>query len=153
MQQKQQRHLSFNTQPPEGGWISQIQKFTGIRKVSTHSRPKAAGPSCCTRQTAGLFQHTAARRRLDLEADGVGVVDLFQHTAARRRLDGVVGLGNDKPLFQHTAARRRLALHAGSPLRYRKVSTHSRPKAAGTSRFSGRPQHQVSTHSRPKAAG
>ena len=33
---------SFNTQPPEGGWGR--QKFTvPLVKVSTHSRPKAAG--------------------------------------------------------------------------------------------------------------
>ena len=34
---------SFNTQPPEGGWV---EKYKGIPpyKVSTHSRPKAAGP-------------------------------------------------------------------------------------------------------------
>ena len=36
------RPLSFNTQPPEGGWV---EKYKGIPpyKVSTHSRPKAAG--------------------------------------------------------------------------------------------------------------
>ena len=43
---------SFNTQPPEGGWILRgvVELETG---VSTHSRPKAAGsvnarrnPSC-----------------------------------------------------------------------------------------------------------
>ena len=34
--------LSFNTQPPEGGWaFAQLQK--PLIWVSTHSRPKAAG--------------------------------------------------------------------------------------------------------------
>ena len=43
-----QRRKSFNTQPPEGGWV-----FCGCSleesQVSTHSRPKAAGllPLCC----------------------------------------------------------------------------------------------------------
>ena len=32
----------FNTQPPEGGW-SEYQKEQEEIKVSTHSRPKAAG--------------------------------------------------------------------------------------------------------------
>ena len=78
--------ISFNTQPPEGGW-----QINGLwvrpRVVSTHSRPKAAGLSrpFMSRQQASfntqppeggwaalpkpsqpsfLFQHTAARRRL-----------------------------------------------------------------------------------------
>ena len=55
----------------------------------------------------------------------------FQHTAARRRL------GNDgkgfRPVggFQHTAARRRLGCKPGREAVAAKVSTHSRPKAAG----------------------
>ena len=32
----------FNTQPPEGGWMSVTRRFVVIG-VSTHSRPKAAG--------------------------------------------------------------------------------------------------------------
>ena len=56
-----------------------------------------------------LFQHTAARRRLDIEADQDGNFDLFQHTAARRRL------GATKLSLTYT----------------NDVSTHSRPKAAG----------------------
>ena len=85
------RHLclnsSFNTQPPEGGWllsillVLDIQKFqhTAARRrlaftclaifqmliVSTHSRPKAAGGyQIDSRTVEGTFQHTAARRRL-----------------------------------------------------------------------------------------
>ena len=37
------RGQRFNTQPPEGGWEAALQ--IGLREfVSTHSRPKAAGP-------------------------------------------------------------------------------------------------------------
>ncbi|WP_410000212.1 hypothetical protein [Neisseria sicca] len=36
---------SFNTQPPEGGWMSPIG-FQARVPVSTHSRPKAAGRFC-----------------------------------------------------------------------------------------------------------
>ena len=54
----------FNTQPPEGGWVRRVSIIVvGL-----------------------LFQHTAARRRLE----GVRIYSLhdikFQHTAARRRL-------------------------------------------------------------------
>ena len=34
--------VSFNTQPPEGGW-TRLQKKLNPFAVSTHSRPKAAG--------------------------------------------------------------------------------------------------------------
>ena len=78
--------------------------------------------------------------------------------------------------FQHTAARRRLVPHGSGIGARHSVSTHSRPKAAGTSRltksappkrFNTQPPEggwfcslaslrlavSVSTHSRPKAAG
>ena len=35
---------SFNTQPPEGGWLIGQRTSDGAKLVSTHSRPKAAGP-------------------------------------------------------------------------------------------------------------
>ncbi len=79
---------SFNTQPPEGGWLK----------------------ACPNRQIPTEFQHTAARRRLARNrADGGNAVSRFQHTAARRRLGSRPVSGLSNPLFQHTAARRRLA--------------------------------------------
>ena len=36
---------SFNTQPPEGGWLVLDEFGAGNLSVSTHSRPKAAGIS------------------------------------------------------------------------------------------------------------
>ncbi len=57
-------------------------------------------------------------------------------------------------LFQHTAARRRLALYNRQKIKRRNtVSTHSRPKAAGTGKLRFAVTAAVSTHSRPKAAG
>ena len=35
--------LSFNTQPPEGGWVYEELVAEEQELVSTHSRPKAAG--------------------------------------------------------------------------------------------------------------
>ena len=53
----------FNTQPPEGGWYQ--RGLSLIRpSVSTHSRPKAAGYNGNGKNRLVLFQHTAARRRL-----------------------------------------------------------------------------------------
>nr|DAQ97062.1 MAG TPA: hypothetical protein [Herelleviridae sp.] len=100
-----------------------------------------------------MFQHTAARRRLARSTGSSAKIGgfntqppeggwlipeldiiyqrLFQHTAARRRLVAL----HQSPLrmdwFQHTAARRRLASFRLSLLNNHKVSTHSRPKAAG----------------------
>ena len=99
----------------------------------------------------------------------------FQHTAARRRLGSRPANLHSQNLFQHTAARRRLG-NSGFMIFYKLfVSTHSRPKAAGTNqtrkelkcvfqhtaarrRLETRGQdadnrQKVSTHSRPKAAG
>ena len=58
--------MSFNTQPPEGGWL----------------------PAFVMLRTSCGFQHTAARRRLGCAACCSSLYGLFQHTAARRRLAG-----------------------------------------------------------------
>ena len=145
-------------------------------RVSTHSRPKAAGSrqqgqryarqSFNTQPPEGGWRPCSSRRGLKAgfntqppeggwteEAKELGATLAFQHTAARRRLD--------------------IALLVGSLGEY--VSTHSRPKAAGgVGRIRQKPcrcfntqppeggwvysyprggQNVVSTHSRPKAAG
>ena len=40
-------YSSFNTQPPEGGWPIGVDVYSTSRKVSTHSRLKAAGDTRC----------------------------------------------------------------------------------------------------------
>ena len=62
---------------------------------------------------------------------------MFQHTAARRRLEKGIRRWFDSKTFQHTAARRRLGLTAHQNQRKHCVSTHSRPKAAGSRRRCG----------------
>ena len=57
----------FNTQPPEGGWGTPMQRVASSI-VSTHSRPKAAGALRCSASRHPSFQHTAARRRLGLRS-------------------------------------------------------------------------------------
>ena len=62
-------------------------------------------------------------------------------------------IGRRFGLFQHTAARRRLGGNPKQGGKEGKVSTHSRPKAAGAISMSNSGIDFVSTHSRPKAAG
>ena len=136
--------IRFNTQPPEGGWL-------GIRLPLI--------------SLVYTFQHTAARRRLvhifiilrDItgfntqppEGGWVPYLSLgivltsFQHTAARRRLAQAGITDNSLWMFQHTAARRRLERPNHAQGRYSQVSTHSRPKAAGSEKC----RHFLSFHS------
>ena len=122
--------------------------------VSTHSRPKAAGPpfAAGTKPTAE-FQHTAARRRLVISSLNGSRAMPFQHTAARRRLGSNSITHHQAMKFQHTAARRRLGCYLLGANGIKKVSTHSRPKAAGRLQLRAGLRIAVSTHSRPKAAG
>ena len=124
--------------------------------VSTHSRPKAAGPDGLVGED-GLIVSTHSRPKAAGMVFDIGQkrVESFNTQPpeggwrARRQLRSL-RIGR---LFQHTAARRRLVegedwLHHCSG-----VSTHSRPKAAGPTSAVGGYFHIVSTHSRPKAAG
>ena len=147
--------LCFNTQPPEGGWNPDAKRFTaddwfqhtaarrrlGCRfyqvklfaVVSTHSRPKAAGAAVKEMAFAVTLVSTHSRPK----AAGFSC-----------RVVMVVVL-----LFQHTAARRRLELLHSFLFEFNDVSTHSRPKAAGINQAGKYVVTIVSTHSRPKAAG
>ena len=144
----------FNTQPPEGGWYFNID-FSFKRQ---------------------WFQHTAARRRLAAETrQEIPKTPSFNTQPPEGGWAGGVGIAADQAgfntqppeggwprpkaevfhfsQFQHTAARRRLVTLIGCFLLVDKVSTHSRPKAAGTVSVINPYKISVSTHSRPKAAG
>ena len=69
------------------------------------------------------FQHTAARRRLEIAHTHTQRRFMFQHTAARRRLVLAVCFRNVSCLFQHTAARRRLVFVVDSSRRRRCFNT------------------------------
>ena len=58
-------HCSFNTQPPEGGWTLSIKRLYYTHRFNT--QPPEGGWAVCLLKLAVqlLFQHTAARRRLD----------------------------------------------------------------------------------------
>ena len=123
--------FGFNTQPPEGGWP--LRKFRGAKIPRFNTQPPEGGwPSCICR----FFK-----------------VRLFQHTAARRRLDTITyKIPSTPEVSTHSRPKaagpaRRFAYQSS------RVSTHSRPKAAGTRRQAVERLLVVSTHSRPKAAG
>ena len=49
----------FNTQPPEGGWVHIGGQNNTLLVVSTHSRPKAAGPAaCCPTRHRSVSTHS-----------------------------------------------------------------------------------------------
>ena len=126
--------------------------FTPSQIVSTHSRPKAAALRASAARCAGLFQHTAARRRLP----HAGVCG-----------DAAPAGFNTQPPEGGCSKEKTMNITSN-------VSTHSRPKAAARRRIRrcrpscgfntqppeggclhrARPPHRarVSTHSRPKAA-
>ena len=100
-------------------------------KVSTHSRPKAAG-------FGNFFQ---------------SVSKVFQHTAARRRLGNLLRQGLQKETVSTHSRPKAAGLNQSAIGRLSVVSTHSRPKAAGLNQSAIGRLSVVSTHSRPKAAG
>ena len=100
-----------------------------------------------------MFQHTAARRRLELPLVGISIQAGFNTQPPEG--GWILCLTSDDCIveFQHTAARRRLACEDMVSIQRTSVSTHSRPKAAGQCCFYEIQACFVSTHSRPKAAG
>ena len=56
---------SFNTQPPEGGWLSFFFPQRRIYRFNTQPPEGGWNPDMRGSATEPLFQHTAARRRLD----------------------------------------------------------------------------------------
>ena len=123
-------------------------------RVSTHSRPKAAGLFYIR-----TLNHSTVSTHSRPKAAGIAPIQhpihhfKFQLTAARRRLAPLPNKRAGELKFQLTAARRRLVNHRGIIVFVAVVSTHSRPKAAGTPAANSCSNTSVSTHSRPKAAG
>ena len=131
--------------------VGKISKITP--DVSTHSRAKAAALSTC--KTTALLpsfntqprEGGCGRRQINLE----GKI-MFQHTAARRRLHAAYRVLSLIPPFQHTAARRRLPGHH-FVLWHGFACFNTQPREGGCLLSSLFPQNiRVSTHSRAKAA-
>ena len=123
---------SFNSQPPEGGWIRngvyQVRfngfQLTAARRRLATKRAKISTSSSCfnSQPPEGGWLFSRSGRRFPT---------LFQLTAARRRLEIPPRMDGVKWLFQLTAARRRLVKSFEGVDIVWVVSTHSRPKAAG----------------------
>ena len=122
----------FNTQPPEGGWFFAFSICFILDMFQHTAARRRLGPAYDTNWFAVWFQHTAARRRLAWMREATVNLWPFQHTAARRRLAIYFCGYKSSAKFQHTAARRRLAKTFDMGILGTFVSTHSRPKAAGT---------------------
>ncbi len=123
--------MSFNSQPPEGGW-----PLTPLHHPDTEGFQLTAARRRLAYISSGngksqKFQLTAARRRLGQRLAGCRPISKFQLTAARRRLEMNGAIETVLFTFQLTAARRRLAPLAEVTDAMCRVSTHSRPKAAG----------------------
>ena len=102
----------FNTQPPEGGWISGTEKSSFLVEFQHTAARRRLAAGLGHTNSRGMFQHTAARRRLGQPIYfQLTAYAPFQHTAARRRLGKEQRVPRCAKLFQHTAARRRLAKH------------------------------------------
>ena len=88
-----------------------------------------------------------------LESGGVLIFKWFQLTAARRRLDSMLPPDNSTTeVSTHSRPKAAGSIEARPYLIF-PVSTHSRPKAAGDAALEYCREQEVSTHSRPKAAG
>ena len=124
---------SFNSQPPEGGWLRPCALSVGMKwfqltaarrrldlgkaalglkeGVSTHSRPKAAGQNTLLQSSA-----TCGFNSQPPEGGWIALMSYscnyraFQLTAARRRLESASSSTASSSTFQLTAARRRLVL-------------------------------------------
>ena len=123
------RLLGFNTQPPEGGWNLLIGGGNTMT-VSTHSRPKAVGAGSITADKLNVFQHTAARRRLEVQIN-LCYQTTWVSTHSRPKAVGSRSVGTGSVnWFQHTAARRRLAAFSDSQ-RGHQVSFNTQPPEGG----------------------
>ena len=69
------RPFSFNTQPPEGGWLNPSFLKPSPRDVSTHSRLKAAGKSFAIMRAPSWQVSTHSR----LKAAGVIIITASHH--------------------------------------------------------------------------
>ena len=166
---------SFNTQPPEGGWwqmkpsarpIIRFQHTAARRRLANIKSNEWTGAGFNTQPPEGGWSL------------GLGCTKSISSFNTQPP-EGGWKSGNPVAIssvgFQHTAARRRLGQTCRSPFPYFgfntqppeggwgctstsvnkavRVSTHSRPKAAGRWQLYGTDPEIVSTHSRPKAAG
>ena len=103
------RIFRFNTQPPEGGW--DCNNFDSLSGGSFNTQPPEGGWPRWSRLRCFLilFQHTAARRRLELFSFLINTGKFsFNTQPPEGGWDCRIWFVASDTWFQHTAARRRL---------------------------------------------
>ena len=101
-------------------------------KVSTHSRPKAAD-TWLHREDNSLSVSTHSRpKAAAILAKTLSMLGMFQHTAARRRLPHGVGAILDAMLVSTHSRPKAADALVNVYNTLKDVSTHSRPKAAAS---------------------
>ena len=98
--------VSTHSRPKAAGYEQKNQHYRAL--VSTHSRPKAAGWGTFAPAGRGLFQHTAARRRLVFSTVTTILLICFNTQPPEGGWKQPAGCFFSAYQFQHTAARRRL---------------------------------------------
>ena len=130
-----------------------LNQMPHVITVSTHSRAKAAAKTCDDYGKFSVGFNTQPREGGCIVTKWLFLIySMFQHTAARRRLQWCLFIRANGRWFQHTAARRRLHLRFAVQFAILAVSTHSRAKAAASGAKYDIANGIVSTHSRAKAA-
>ena len=117
--------------------------FTAFTKASESEGSKEE------RSAWTISEHTAPLPYSDMRYGGRVSTHSYPKTAGHL----TCFLSERKYMFQHTAARRRLDDNVFPEYHQRRVSTHSRLKAAGNGIPLNLSKFSVSTHSRLKAAG
>ena len=103
----------------------------GKLAVSTHSRAEAAaGITENQGRITRVSTHSRAEAAAFYKLVNFTLQTVFQHTAARRRLQDLPRYCAMISPFQHTAARRRLLKQETALPDVKLVSTHSRAEAA-----------------------
>ena len=147
------RQERFNTQPPEGGWIFRLFVEKNDERFNTQP-PEGGWPSFIIKTTFTYgFNTQPPEGGWSSLGNLLSCISMFQHTAARRRLESKTLLLLPYPCFNTQPPEGGwdgLDLSADNETI---VSTHSRPKAAGENQPGPAQSRHVSTHSRPKAAG
>ena len=146
------RRVSTHSRPKAAGFTSLVR--VERPEVSTHSRPKAAGMNGVLPASVILrFQLTAARRRLAPSRCGWRLQNEFQLTAARRRLDRLKALRISRCGFNSQPPEGGWVPNWHMPNWHMQFQLTAARRRLEAFQPAIKALDGVSTHSRPKAAG
>ncbi len=123
--------LRFNTQPPEGGWIRQTPQTCLMFGFNTQP-PEGGWPFLPTyHKRVSCFNTQPPEGGWRCARRGGNLYGRFNTQPPEGGWTNSPPISSNAELFQHTAARRRLVGFLFQIRIADRVSTHSRPKAAG----------------------